>query len=405
MSSQSAERAVSESTTALIDTVERFWPAGPAQIVRRSAQCEFGFAFVPDAARPRLLVPVAGGRVASEAMQKYSASLSSREILKRAGVSAFFRVFGVWPLRDRLIYAPGADSLQNYLNKVLGESVHFTISVGTARANRKPILQVFSAQGRTLAYAKIGDGEVSASDVSREMRSLDAIQGRLPGQFEVPERLHFGTWEGMKVLVLSPLKVAALQRPLRWLKVPSSEMTALSRAFEESPVVVGDTSGWHRGGELIAQLSSTNRRERLLALRQSVAALGDRLPLKVGAWHGDWTPWNMAWTGGRLQLWDWERFETGVPEGFDGYHFWVNVVTRRVGFTRAGIQQALVRAADPGKSVRESNLVAAAYLLTLGTRYAASAEGPTGALIADRADTVIGAAEEWLTRVGTIKES
>jgi hypothetical protein len=49
-------------------------------------------------------------------------------------------------------------------------------------------------------------------------------------------------------------------------------------------------------------------------------AHGD-LPLDFGAWHGDWTPWNMAWHRGVLRLWDWERFARGVPDGFDLLHY------------------------------------------------------------------------------------
>ena len=54
-------------------------------------------------------------------------------------------------------------------------------------------------------------------------------------------------------------------------------------------------------------------------------------PLPLGAWHGDWTPWNMSRRRGRLQLWDWERFETGVPLGLDRCHYGVNAVVRRDG--------------------------------------------------------------------------
>ena len=53
--------------------------------------------------------------------------------------------------------------------------------------------------------------------------------------------------------------------------------------------------------------------------------------LALGAWHGDWTPWNMACTSGGLLLWDWERFAGGVPVGFDALHYQLqsDVVTAR----------------------------------------------------------------------------
>ena len=54
-----------------------------------------------------------------------------------------------------------------------------------------------------------------------------------------------------------------------------------------------------------------------------------RRRLAFGAWHGDWTPWNMASTAGGLLVWDWERFATGVPVGFDALHYWLQIERRR----------------------------------------------------------------------------
>ena len=42
---------------------------------------------------------------------------------------------------------------------------------------------------------------------------------------------------------------------------------------------------------------------------------------------------------GRLQLWDWERFETGVPLGLDRCHYAVNAVTRRDGTDVASVMR------------------------------------------------------------------
>ncbi len=44
---------------------------------------------------------------------------------------------------------------------------------------------------------------------------------------------------------------------------------------------------------------------------------------------------------GRLQLWDWERFETGVPLGLDRCHYGVNAVCRRDGVGLASVMRGL----------------------------------------------------------------
>src|SRR5262249_34828417 len=64
-------------------------------------------------------------------------------------------------------------------------------------------------------------------------------------------------------------------------------------------------------------------RSALLEALDTIAATGLCTSLTFGAWHGDWSPWNMASTTGGLLLWDWERFASGVPLGFDALHYWL----------------------------------------------------------------------------------
>ena len=55
-----------------------------------------------------------------------------------------------------------------------------------------------------------------------------------------------------------------------------------------------------------------------------VRQLGERhgaAVLAFGSWHGDWTRTNVAPHGHSVLAWDWERFGTGVPVGFDALHY------------------------------------------------------------------------------------
>ncbi len=68
----------------------------------------------------------------------------------------------------------------------------------------------------------------------------------------------------------------------------------------------------------------TDSTERELASR-SLSQLRDvaaDVDLPVGSWHGDWTPWNLAPSADRgMLVWDWERFASGVPVGYDALHY------------------------------------------------------------------------------------
>ena len=45
--------------------------------------------------------------------------------------------------------------------------------------------------------------------------------------------------------------------------------------------------------------------------------------VRYGAYHGDFTPWNMFVEGGELFVFDWEYAGWGYPKGLDRYHFWM----------------------------------------------------------------------------------
>lgn len=100
------------------------------------------------------------------------------------------------------------------------------------------------------------------------------------------------------------------------------------------------------------------------------------------AWHGDLTPWNVSrGPDGRLLVWDWERFGTGVPLGFDAVHHFFQRTLRRddpATAARACVARALRVLAPFGLSASESRLTALRYLITLADRHAADGHTPLG---------------------------
>ena len=83
----------------------------------------------------------------------------------------------------------------------------------------------------------------------------------------------------------------------------------------------------------------------LLRVIHDLEATADTTRLAFGSWHGDWTPWNMAFSGGRVLVWDWERFENGVPVGFDAVHYQLQgAVTRNGAEAQAAAEVALFTA-------------------------------------------------------------
>jgi hypothetical protein len=392
----------------LIETVEYLWPNGglvDEDADDPSASTTQWFAFVPNAAEARFLLPLDHRISAREALRKYSASLTAREIAQRTLTSIAFGWGGTVLLRDRVGVSGDEESLRSYLSEVLGEEVTFSISLGTARVNRKPILQIFDRKGRTLAYAKVGDSAHAMTDVQAEAVALRRIEGRLPARFEVPRVLHAGLWRGAFILLISPLRITMWQRPRGQTAVPTSDMLLLTEAFAEPSQRLAESALWADLQRSLEALDDGPLREQLARLLPLVASLAPDHPLRIGAWHGDWTSWNMARSHGRLLLWDWERFETGVLQGMDHCHFLVNAFTRRNDFDAATILRALRDVQPVGQAPDARAVTVGVYLARLALRYSRGAQGPTGSLIAGRARSLVDALSLWVAPLAPTKGS
>jgi hypothetical protein len=388
---------------ALVSTVREFWPASrPAAHVRGRGGAAAGstsFVVIPSAASPRLLVPLTNPTAAARSMQRFSAALTVPEAARRMALGAALRVGGARMFGDRVEVAStdDTDSLACYLGTVLGEKVSFSLGIGNARVNRKPVLQVFGEDGRDLAFVKIGNTPVSRADVGGEAEALQALGTRRFSSLEVPRVLHTGTWNGMFVLVMSSLPTTIQKAPKHRRAVPTTAMAELAAAFGDGDRPLTDSPLWHRLQRSAAGLRDDEARERLLSALEIVAERAGGRSWPIGAWHGDWTPWNMARRGELLQLWDWERFETGVPSGLDHFHFTVNELSRRRGFQiptiRAGLEAAV---AGREGSRADARLLGAVYLLALTSRYLTLGQGEGGEAISTQGATALRALHDWL---------
>lgn len=352
---------------------------------------------LPHARSPRLLVPAGNPAAASRAMRRFSAALSTRDTVKRLGVSGLLRAGTDASFPDRITVTERAGSLRGYLGEVFGEPVDFSMGLGTARANRKPVLQVFDSRGRDIAFVKIGGTSETDALVTTEAAALERLAGAdLPSELDVPRLLHLGKWEGSSVLAMSVLGTSFLQRPSRQFDIPVQLMRRFHASFADGERALTESPLWERLVSAQAALSSAEVRE---SLGEALAALhraGSERPVSLGSWHGDWTPWNMSRRRGRIQLWDWERFETGVPLGLDRCHYGVNVVTRRDGLDHSTILDGLRLAGVVGDRGPDDRVLGATYLAVIACRYLTGAESELGAPIAARSLVFLEALRAWL---------
>jgi hypothetical protein len=363
---------------AYLDVISALWPGSAPTLDGTATDRRAQFLVVPSRRSPRLLVPRHNHAAASAAMRRFSSSLTPGETVKRLAVAAALRgrLDRLFP--DRLTYDDVRPSLVGHLADVLGEQVDVSIGLGSARQNRKPVLQVFDRRGRSLAFVKVGDNPAARGHVEAEARAFVTLRGhQLPPDLEIPDLIWQGDWEGLVLLVITALETSPRQHPGQWV-LPTATMDAFSRSFGHDEQRLTDCAWWPWADATPALVSDVPTRERLRDGLDGLAGLASDRRLPIGAWHGDWTPWNQSRSRGRLQLWDWERFEVGVPIGLDRVHYAVNAKLRSDGATPASLREGLRLAGT-------EQVVSATYLAAVTCRYLRLVEEDYGELLVDRA--------------------
>lgn len=374
------------------------WPGRPWGHGRwsrdRAEPADGQFALVPWFRRAPLLVPP-GRRAAAAAVRHYSGAGSS---VARVCVNALSLALAgglsraVLRSRVRVNARPGIETIEAYLTAVMQCDIRVSMYLGPARANRKPVLQLLTVSGETVGFAKIGVSPLTSRLVRAERDALAQLgQSRL-SEITIPRVLHYGVWHGLDVLVLSALPTWQRRRP-----VPAARLAA---SMIELARVDGLRHEALAGGrylqQLRASLAAADKGAEQVALMQALdtlAASADGTMLAFGSWHGDWAPWNMANTGGGLMVWDWERFTSGVPQGFDALHYWLQTELK---MRHRDPRSAAARCIDCapqllspfGIDAVPARITAIVYLADLATRYLVDRQAQAG--------SPLGAPGTWL---------
>jgi hypothetical protein len=354
---------------------------------RSTESGETGYLVVPSMRRPRLLVP-ADVRGADRMFARHGGSRLDRAArfawrrAHRAGLAARL------PLA-RLSVAIDPEGIEAYLADALGHDVRIGVLLGPPRANLKPVLQIFSASGDTVAFAKVGLTPLAERLLAAEAAALELLATKDIHTFTPPTLLHHGAWKGSPVLIQSALPLAQGDHTPA---VPPLEVMV------EIAGLAGVTHQLLSSSHLLAAADNLDWQgldlRPLGGLHDAVAAVD----LPFGAWHGDFGPWNMGVDGRRVEVWDWERFAVGVPVGFDAAHYQVQRGVAAVAEPALAWRRIV---ADIQAVLRESGLdesaapaVGSAYLLAIVDRYRGDAhDRPT-----DRLRTRVA----WLAAVAAV---
>ena len=282
---------------------------------------------LPDLRAPRVLVPLASGRAAAEAVRQYSDGMTQRARLAKAAVGLALRSGALpWWLRRRgLVVAaagPAAGSLLgDHVPAALGRpDLAAAIVLGPVRPNRKPVVQLIGRDGQPVGYMKVGWNDLTKRLVKAEADMLRRLAASSPRSFTAPDLLHQGQWQGLDITISSALPHRLLRRGRRFALPPVAVSREIAGLGGVGETALGDSAWW---AGLKARLAPVAQAGAAPVLDPTLERLEGQAQARLafGTWHGDWGPWNLRSTPGRLLVWDWERSGDGVPLGFDLLHF------------------------------------------------------------------------------------
>jgi hypothetical protein len=356
---------------------------------------------LPGLRRPRVLVPLASRRAAAEAVRQYSDGMTQRARLAKAAVGLGL-AGGVlqWGLRRRgLVVAAAGPAegslLGDHVPAALGRAdLAAAIVLGPVRPNRKPVVQLIGRDGRPVGYMKVGWNDLTRRLVRAEADMLRRLAAAGPRGFTAPDLLHQGRWQGLDITISSALPHRLLRRGRRYALPPVAVSAEIAALGGVAVAPLGE-SGWWAG--LTARLAPVRQAvegRAAATLDATLERLAARAPTRLafGSWHGDWGPWNLRATPGRLLVWDWERSGDGVPLGFDLLHFGFQTALQGLGqppevAAATARDRAAPHLAALGQQAGVAELLCDLYLLE---RLCRAAEAEVSA-VTGRPDTVAAA--------------
>ena len=241
--------------------------------------------------------------------------------------------------------------LEEDLKRVIGSAFgvggfEYSVFEGTPSVHRKTTIQVWRGE-RILGYVKLTRSEEVGRLFFQEMNFLKKItdyrlQILTPSATLVPLR-QGDNIEGQQLLRCVPSAVALRLESGSRILIQSTRKTLRSKVVHEWGVLQKDFL--RRLYEATAKEIAWEESDVAQALRdlrghvdwlpegvdgdvvaRRIDAVMERMAGKrvmYGAYHGDFTPWNMFVEGGELFVFDWEYAGRWYPMGLDRYHFWM----------------------------------------------------------------------------------
>jgi hypothetical protein len=267
--------------------------------------------------------------------------------------------------RRQLVLQTTGESLVGHVRDQVDPSITDAIVMcGPVRANQKPVLQLLDRWGRTRAFVKVGWNTLTTSLLHDEEQALQHLATVDHMDMTIPRVLGSGSFGAGRWLAISPVGVRRRHSPSHETMLHSA--MAIESSVEQWVGPLGDStfavelaqrsSALPSAAPVVAQLLEQNRGR----------------TVTTGASHGDFVPWNILSGAPRPAVWDWERYATGIPAGFDRLHYSLQVELHRMKRSTPDAVTAVAGRLDqllPELDKHDADLSLDCYLADLMCRY------------------------------------
>ncbi|MCP4227051.1 MAG: phosphotransferase [Actinomycetia bacterium] len=312
------------------------WPDGTARLAledrhRSDGETQARWWASPSTQQPRILIPAESMVVARRAVRRYHDGVDLQHWTRShvAEIMMSLPPVAHCLLGDRVVVVDGpADSIRQGvlggLQELLGlDNLSFAISLAAPKTNRKPVIQILDETGLVLGWAKIAWNSWTEGLVANEARWLSPPSPKPP--IIVPTLLEDTVLFGRRVVVTSSIAAGRRFRTLNSAKPDPGVLRAIAAMGSTSRRPVAESAWW---ASVVRVLPVADDWERQSI--DSAAADADGIAFSLGAWHGDFTPWNVMTARGLAQVIDWEFAADEVPLGFDLHHYHTQVASERL---------------------------------------------------------------------------
>ena len=265
------------------------------------------------------LMPVSGLRTA---MSLYQPSGRNGKLFKQ-----WFPWLHRLPILKQRLHI---ETLRCGMNKVMYDKLcqlyrtdrlEFAVFCGTPCVHQKLTIQLSSGDC-ILGYCKVTDSK----EVAELFRRENIILGKLDkdGLLNVPKILYVGEWQnGVHMLLQTTQKTNRSQVIHEWGQLHDDFLRDMAAKTKQC-LFFEETDYCRTLNELSSHLDWLPTDVDKVLVRKALVKVfkkNEHKMVEYGAYHADFTPWNMFEEQGKLFVFDWEYSQMTYPPMLDRYHF------------------------------------------------------------------------------------